>query len=145
MFKNAGKKLGILLRIWTIFCMVVAGIVGLGFSSVFMFNYRYRNGVILVFLSVFATIIIEFIIWFGSLFMIGLCDMMADVRRIADTVVPKQSKYSNNAPTQYPYGNFNGTPQYQPGSFNATPQNLAGNLNATSQIPTPQDTVSEQN
>lgn len=89
MFRNAGKKMGIIIRIITIFNMIlvlVAGIVGI-VSSI---NNYLENWVFPIILIV---LVLEFFNWLGSLFIIGFCDMMHDVHEIRNCITSGQ--YNN--------------------------------------------------
>lgn len=80
MFKNAGRKLGIIIRVWTVICFIVVGLAVLGCSVVLA---EETDGLSVLFGLLFL-VFVEFFIWLGSLFMIGLCDMMSDVRKLTD-------------------------------------------------------------
>lgn len=78
MFKNAGKKLGTIIKVETIIIMVIVGIAGLFISAVL--EDETGGGIFLI--GFFITLGIVLSIWVGALFMIGMCDMMADVKGI---------------------------------------------------------------
>lgn len=75
MFQNAQQKLGVLIRIITILNMIVAAIAGLALNMVF-WDAGIGIGILLI------TVVVECVLWVGSLLMIGFCDMMSDVNAI---------------------------------------------------------------
>lgn len=92
MFKNAGKKLSIFLKVKTIIEMILVllvGLVGLAISAE-------QAGPIGMLLTLSGILVVEIYIWLFSLFLIGFCEMMADVYKIRNVVVNGQFNGPSN-------------------------------------------------
>ena len=74
MFKNAGKRLGYVIKFITVFFMVIAGIAGI---ACIVGGRGIESLIILL-----VVLVLEFFLWVGSLFIIGMCDMMTDIHTI---------------------------------------------------------------
>lgn len=101
MFENAAEKLSKVIKVVTVLEMIACIILGIIFAT--------AEGSFLVFVivSVLGTVFI----WVGSLFTIGLLDMMSDVNQIRNSVYIAENRQlmannSNMANAQTVSGNY---------------------------------------